>query len=95
MRNTVTQLQPYLFKYHLTCRRPHQKYNAYISKFIRCIQLSCQPLQQLMSDLPPSRVSSIRCFLHSAVDYVGSYALKITHGRGAKSTKAYIFHLSE
>ncbi|XP_036346112.1 uncharacterized protein LOC118755380, partial [Rhagoletis pomonella] len=56
----------------------------------RCRRLSCKPIQQLMSDLPASRVTSARCFLHSAVDFAGPYALKFTHGRGAKSAKAYI-----
>ncbi|XP_036327405.1 uncharacterized protein LOC118740012 [Rhagoletis pomonella] len=56
----------------------------------RCRRLSCKPIQQLTSDLPASRVTSTRCFLHSAVDFAGPYALKFTHGRGAKFTKAYI-----
>ncbi|XP_017470374.1 PREDICTED: uncharacterized protein LOC108362054 [Rhagoletis zephyria] len=56
----------------------------------RCRRLSCKPIQQLMADLPASRVTATRCFLHSAVDFAGPYALKFTHGRGAKSTKAYI-----
>ena len=59
-------------------------------KCIRCSRLSFQPFQQLMAELPPSRVTSTRCFLHSAVDYAGPYSVKFTHGRGGKSTKAYI-----
>ncbi|CAD7004709.1 unnamed protein product [Ceratitis capitata] len=57
---------------------------------VRCKRLNRNSQQQQMSDLPRSRVTSTRCFLHSAVDFAGPYNLKFTHGRGAKSTKSYI-----
>lgn len=57
---------------------------------IRCRRLNHKPSQQAMGDLPISRVTNARCFLHSAVDFAGPYALKFSHGRGAKTTKAYI-----
>lgn len=57
---------------------------------VRCTTLTHRPIQQLMADLPTSRFTSVRCFLHAAVDFAGPYMLKMSRGRGIRTTKGYI-----
>ncbi|XP_036347617.1 uncharacterized protein LOC118756995 [Rhagoletis pomonella] len=63
---------------------------AIYHKCVKCKRINRRPLGQVMSDLPSSRLTSSRCFLHSAVDFAGPYFIKFSRGRGAKSCKAYI-----
>lgn len=46
--------------------------------------------QQLMGDLPASRINPSRPFFHTGVDFTGSVDIKFNKGRGAKTTKGYI-----
>ncbi|XP_058979466.1 uncharacterized protein LOC101899042 [Musca domestica] len=57
---------------------------------VKCTELNHRPVQQMMADLPASRFTFRRCFLHTAVDFAGPFTLKYTHGRGSRSTKGYI-----
>ncbi|XP_046608758.1 uncharacterized protein LOC124299539 [Neodiprion virginianus] len=43
-----------------------------------------------MGQLPQSRVTQSRPFLHSGVDYAGPFSIRASRGRGAKSCKGYI-----
>ncbi|XP_059056144.1 uncharacterized protein LOC131850012 [Achroia grisella] len=45
---------------------------------------------QLMADLPPQRVTPTRPFLHSGVDFAGPVDLRISKGRGCKTSKGYL-----
>lgn len=45
--------------------------------------------QQLIGQLPLSRVTPCRLFLHTGVDYAGPFTLKPFRGRGAKKYKGY------
>ena len=57
---------------------------------VKCTTMAHRPIQQVMADLPSYRFTSLRAFLHCAVDFAGPYLLKFTQGRGAKSFKGYI-----
>ena len=57
---------------------------------VKCTVMSHRPVQQIMSNLPASRFSSIRCFRSAAVDFAGPYLLKSSSGRGIKTSKGYI-----
>lgn len=46
--------------------------------------------QQLMGDLPVSRVTPARAFSTSGLDYAGPFHVKTTKGRGHRSHKCYI-----
>ncbi|XP_054287809.1 uncharacterized protein LOC129003539 [Macrosteles quadrilineatus] len=43
-----------------------------------------------MGQLPPTRTSPSRPFLHSGVDYAGPFVIKTWHGKRAKTYKGYI-----
>lgn len=43
-----------------------------------------------MADLPPARVTSMRAFLHTGIDYAGPFLVRNSPGRGYKTHKAYI-----
>lgn len=52
----------------------------------------CRPTreQQLMGDLPASRITQNRAFLHTAVDYAGPLMTRTAKGRGHKAHKSWI-----
>jgi len=43
-----------------------------------------------MGQLPPSRTSRSRPFLHAGVDYAGPFTVKTWKGRNAKVQKGYL-----
>ncbi|XP_055590387.1 uncharacterized protein LOC129742510 [Uranotaenia lowii] len=57
---------------------------------IRCVRLKGKTANQLMGNLPPSRVLATRPFSHVGVDYAGPIKLKALCVRGVKITKGYI-----
>jgi hypothetical protein len=57
---------------------------------ISCRRVRPIPYQQLMGDLPASRVTPGRPFTCTGVDYAGPYILKNGHGRTNRTIKGYI-----
>ncbi|XP_018405479.1 PREDICTED: uncharacterized protein LOC108781862 [Cyphomyrmex costatus] len=63
---------------------------AFILKCIVCARHRQNRAQQLMGQLPISRVTPSRPFLHTGVDYAGPIMLKTWRGRAAKIYKGYL-----
>lgn len=61
-----------------------------IHKCLTCFKQSSTTLQQLMGQLPASRVRPGKPFRCSGVDYAGPVTLKLYPGRCQKTSKAYI-----
>lgn len=55
-----------------------------------CFRFQMKPAQQLMADLPRSRVNMGRPFHHTGVDYGGPFLVKSSQLRKAPVTKAYL-----
>ncbi|CAG4951544.1 unnamed protein product [Colias eurytheme] len=62
----------------------------FIKKCVTCIRHSAQVNQQMMGQLPESRVTAHRPFLRSGVDYAGPISVRTAKGRGHHATKGYI-----
>lgn len=62
----------------------------FVHNCVTCIRHSARTSQQMMGQLPSSRVTAHRRFLKSGVDYAGPISIKIAKGRGYRSTKGYI-----
>ena len=69
------------------CKAPVR---SLILKCVVCARHRGIRAQQLMGQLPISRVSPTRAFLNSGVDYAGPVALKSWKGRGHKSYKGWL-----
>lgn len=63
---------------------------SYILKCVRCARYRGTRAQQLMGQLPASRVTPTRPFYNSGVDYAGPVTLKTWRGRAARSYKGYL-----
>lgn len=64
---------------------------AVINKCVRCHRNKSQMQQQLMGQLPASRVNPpTKAFAQSSVDFAGPVYIRTRAGRGAKAIKAYI-----
>lgn len=61
-----------------------------IRNCLTCFKHSASPVNQLMGQLPPSRVRPGKPFRCSGVDYAGPVILKLYPGRCQKTCKAYI-----
>lgn len=62
----------------------------FVRKCVTCLRYSAQPTQPYMGQLPVSRVTAHRPFLKSGVDYAGPINIRVSKGRGHRSTKGYI-----
>ncbi|XP_049871181.1 uncharacterized protein LOC126370387 [Pectinophora gossypiella] len=62
----------------------------FVKKCATCVRHSSQANQQMMGQLPNSRVTAHRPFLKSGVDYAGPINIRANKGRGHHSTKGYI-----
>ncbi|XP_028167833.1 uncharacterized protein LOC114358151 [Ostrinia furnacalis] len=62
----------------------------YVRRCVTCIRHSAQPNQPFMGQLPSSRVTAHRPFLACGVDYAGPISIRVSKGRGHRSTKGYI-----
>ncbi|XP_036150810.1 uncharacterized protein LOC118648594 [Monomorium pharaonis] len=63
---------------------------SFILKCVRCSRYRGQRAQQLMGQLPSSRVVPSRPFLHAGLDYAGPMQLKTWRGRATRSYKGYL-----
>ena len=61
-----------------------------VQKCIVCFRQCPSSHQQLMGNLPLARLEPCRPFLRSGVDYAGPVHLRLSKGRGIKTTKGYI-----
>jgi Pao retrotransposon peptidase/Family of unknown function (DUF5641)/Putative peptidase (DUF1758)/Integrase core domain/Integrase zinc binding domain len=59
-------------------------------KCVRCFRLKPAVAQQLMSDLPSSRVKHNRAFRICGVDFAGPFLIRSKNQRGGSNVKAYI-----
>ncbi|XP_063975158.1 uncharacterized protein LOC135161485 [Diachasmimorpha longicaudata] len=71
----------------LGCRAPVR---SFILKCVTCTRYRGIRAQQLMGQLPPSRLTPGRAFLNTGVDYAGPVALRSWKGRGHKSYKGWL-----
>lgn len=60
-----------------------------IHRCITCVRWRAATSQQLIVDLPSPRVTPVRPFNSTGVDYAGPVMLRTAPGRGHKSTKAF------
>lgn len=64
--------------------------NRCISRCHRCSRHNPKPYTPLMADLPKYRVSEVKPFLHTGVDYAGPFTITFGRRRGGKTQKAYL-----
>lgn len=62
---------------------------SFIRRCIICARHRATTGQQIIGQLPASRVTPSRPFLHTGVDYAGPLSLKTFRGKGAKTYKGY------
>ncbi|XP_046487896.1 uncharacterized protein [Neodiprion pinetum] len=62
----------------------------FIHRCVPCARHRTTLSSQQMGQLPQSRVTQSRPFLHSGVDYAGPFSIRASRGREAKSCKGYI-----
>ncbi|XP_013185504.2 uncharacterized protein LOC106131061 [Amyelois transitella] len=62
----------------------------YIRNCVICIRYASQRREQLMGQLPTARVTPMRPFKRSGVDYAGPIAIRTSKGRGHHAYKGYI-----
>jgi len=63
---------------------------SFILRCVRCARYRQIRAQQLMGQLPKSRVTPSRPFLNTGVDYAGPVVIKTWRGRAAKTYKGYL-----
>ena len=63
---------------------------SHILKCVKCYRYRGERAQQLMGQLPATRVTASRPFLNTGVDYAGPLSIKTWRGRGAKSHKGWL-----
>jgi len=63
---------------------------THIHRCVRCVRWRAAAPQQIMGNLPETRITPSRPFEHTGVDYAGPVMLRTTKGRGHKAFKAFI-----
>jgi len=63
---------------------------THIHRCVRCVRWRAAAPQQIMGNLPGTRITPSRPFEHTGVDYAGPVMLRTTKGRGHKAVKAFI-----
>ena len=63
---------------------------SHILKCVKCSRHRSERAQQLMGQLPTTRVTLSRPFSNTSVDYAGPLTLKTWQGRGVKSHKGWL-----
>ena len=61
-----------------------------VRKCVVCVRHAAQTRAQLMGQLPSARVTPIRAFYRSGVDYAGPIQIRTSKGRGHRAYKGYI-----
>ncbi|XP_034947880.1 uncharacterized protein [Chelonus insularis] len=63
---------------------------TFILRCIKCARQRGIRAQQLMGQLPRSRITPSWPFSHTGIDYAGPFTIKTSSGRGAKTRKAWV-----
>lgn len=63
---------------------------THVRQCVTCARYRANSPNQLMGQLPASRVTPSRAFLHCGVDFAGPISIRVSKGRGNKSYKGYI-----
>lgn len=63
---------------------------SFILKCVKCARYRQTRAQQLMGQLPTTRVTPNRPFAHSGIDYAGPFVTKTWKGKNARTYKSYI-----
>ncbi|XP_043284946.1 uncharacterized protein [Venturia canescens] len=63
---------------------------SFILRCAKCVRFRGLRAQQLMGQLPISRATPSRAFLHTGLDYVGPFTVKTWRGRHTKTYKGYL-----
>ena len=71
-----------------------QRVRHVIHKCVTCIHRRGQVSAQMMGSLPQERIERSRPFSKIGLDYAGPLNVKISKGRGLRSTKGYILQCS-
>ncbi|XP_060804637.1 uncharacterized protein LOC106135320 [Amyelois transitella] len=83
----------------LTCNYIRTKYwitkvknlvRSHIHNCIPCVRNAAKIRTQLMGQLPSCRVTPLKPFLQTGVDYAGPINIRVSKGRGNRSYKGYI-----
>lgn len=61
-----------------------------LRRCVVCKKQNPSKIQPLMGDLPVSRITPSRPFMHTGVDFTGHILIKTNKGRGVKTTKGYV-----
>lgn len=64
--------------------------NHCITNCFRCSRYIARSYAPIMSDLPRPRVSEVKPFLHTGVDYAGPFTISFGRRRGGATQKAYL-----
>lgn len=75
-------------QYHIMNEKREVK--QFIRRCVVCTRHKAKTGQQMMGQLPACRVNPARAFENSGVDYAGPIQIRMSKGRGYKSTKGYI-----
>ena len=70
--------------------RAHQLVRSHIHRCLPCVRWRAATPQPRMGDLPGTRVTPSRPFLHTGVDLAGPVWLRTTKGRGHKTYKGFL-----
>ncbi|XP_071634306.1 uncharacterized protein [Temnothorax longispinosus] len=68
----------------------HRAIRRVLSACYRCFRANPRPSQPLMAELPVDRVSQVKPFSVSGVDFAGPFTLVTRRARGVSSFKAYV-----
>lgn len=61
-----------------------------LSQCVACFKANPKTLQPPMGDLPVARVSQVKPFFRTGVDYAGPFDILMSRSRGSRTTKAYL-----
>lgn len=61
-----------------------------LSQCVKCFKIQPKTCQPIMGNLPSARISQVKPFSHSGVDYAGPLKITLGKTRGAKTFKAWI-----
>lgn len=61
-----------------------------LSQCVRCFRVKPRSFQPLMGNLPTFRISQVKPFSHTGLDFAGPFFITLGKTRGAKTFKAYI-----
>lgn len=64
--------------------------NSVLSKCMRCWKINPQSYQPPMGDLPFFRITQVKPFVRSAVDFAGPFNILMSRHRGNRTCKAYL-----